>query len=289
MRILITGGSGFLGKGLITKLLNQDHDVRIYSRNEFNQFKIIDSFRDERLGGFVGDVRDASRLERAMDRVDVVIHAAALKRIETGFYNPDEMVKTNVLGSMNVIEASRKKKVPRVIFVSSDKAYEPVSAYGLSKALAEKLFLAANEMSFGPRYIVCRYGNVAGSTGSVIPVWRSKMARNDKIVITDPDCTRFWMVLKEAVDLVLSAMVAHEPVLIPTLPAYRLMDLAYAIQSEVLSNQKIDADQVYPPSQFEVIGLNHYEKKHESMCEGRSSEHARRMSVGEIREQLAYL
>lgn len=273
--ILITGGTGFLGHGLVRRLLADSDDVRIriYSRGEHAQARMASEFsRDQRLGFFVGDVRDLDRLERAMQRVDVVIHAAALKRIEVGHYNPEEMVKTNVQGTMNVIEAARRAHVERVVLVSSDKAFEPVSPYGLSKALAECVALSANSLNLGPKAVVCRYGNVSGSTGSVIPTWRSLLAAGDGAVpVTDPDCTRFWMTLEQAVDLVLSAMESESEFLIPELPAYRLGDLAKALGA----------------STFQVTGLAGWEKKHESMAHGNCSAGARRMSVAELKEALS--
>lgn len=273
--VLITGGTGFLGHGLVRHLLKAGCErIRIYSRGEFNQMCMREAFcGDERLGFFIGDVRDGERLTRAMHRVSIVIHAAALKRIEVGHYNPDEMVKTNVQGTMNVIEAAQRSNVGRVVFVSSDKAFQPVSPYGLSKALAEDLVKAANRMELGPRFVVCRYGNVAGSTGSVIPLWREKLAKGVEISITDPECTRFWMHLSQAVGLVASAIVSDKEVLIPTLAAYRLGDLARAMGVEGAK----------------VVGLDRWEKMHESMDHGNSSDGARRMSVAELREALAHV
>lgn len=273
--ILITGGTGFLGHGLARTLLERGaRRIRIYSRGEHGQARMHESFgRDERLAYFIGDVRDVDRLERAMHRCSIVIHAAALKRVEVGHYNPDEMVKTNVLGTMNVIEAARRAHVGRVVLVSSDKAFEPVSPYGLSKAIAESLCLAANRMHFGPRFTVCRYGNVSGSTGSVIPRWRGLIARGDQVPITDPDCTRFWMRLEQAVELVLSASLGDKELLIPNLPAYRLGDLAVAMGARSTT----------------VTGLDAWEKRHESMDFGKSSAHAKRMTVDELRTELAQM
>lgn len=231
---------------------------------------------DHRLRFFVGCVRDKERLKVAMNGVDLVIHAAALKRIEVGAYNPTEMVNTNVLGSMNVIDASVYNGVKSVIFLSTDKAFQPISPYGCSKALAEQLFLSSNNMygMKGPKFSVTRYGNVAGSTGSVIPIWREAIAKKKAIKVTDPDCTRFWMYMSEAISLVVDTIVTMptKPV-IPILPAYRLGDLAMAMG---INN-------------YERIGLFDYEKKHESMGEGNSSDLARRLSVKELRSMLTHV
>lgn len=273
--ILITGGSGFLGRALLRRLLaTTKARVRVYSRGEHLQAQMAKDHQDARLGFFVGDVRDLGRLERAMAGCDAVIHAAALKRIEVGHYNPDEMVKTNINGTLNVIEAARRAHVERVVLVSSDKAYQPVSPYGLSKAMAEHLVLAGNRQNLGPNFRVVRYGNVAGSTGSVIPVWRALLEANPKaaVPVTDPYCTRFWMRLDQAVDLVLQALEADklEGPLIPDLPAYEVQDLAAAMGAEG----------------FMVKGLPEWEKMHEQMDTRRSSHMARRMSVEELRAEL---
>ncbi len=277
--ILITGGTGFLARGLVRALLARgDERVCIYSRGEYPQALMRRDLKDdERLRWFIGDIRDKERLERAMESVEHVIHAAALKRIEVGHYNPDEMMKTNVIGTMNVIESARRAGVAKVVLVSSDKAFEPASAYGYSKALAESLVLAANTISpWGPRFAVVRYGNVAGSTGSVIPTWREMLARPDNtakgVPVTDPECTRFWMSRDDAVELVLSTLARMQggELQIPTLPAYRLHDLAVALGAQTI----------------EVRGLGPWEKKHESMAPGNSSEHARRLSLEELGELL---
>jgi len=211
-----------------------------------------------------------------MNGIEIVIHAAALKRIEVGAYNPSEMVNTNVIGSMNVIDAAVYNGVKSVVFLSTDKAYAPISPYGCSKALAEQLFLASNNMYGvrGPRFAVTRYGNVAGSTGSVIPVWRDAIANKREIRVTDPECTRFWMYMHEAVGLVIDTIVTMpaNPV-IPKLPAYRLGDLAMAMG---INN-------------YVKTGLGSYEKLHESMADGNSSDIARRLSVQELAGMLAHV
>jgi len=270
--MLITGGTGAFGRAFVERLLDDKKHERIciYSRDEYKQAMMREEFGDDgRLRFFIGDVRDKTRLTRAMRGVSTVVHAAALKRIEVGAYNPCEMVKTNVLGTMNVVEASQDAlSVRKVVYLSSDKAWQPVSAYGHSKALGESLVLAANDQvgPSDPSYACTRYGNVAGSTGSVIPKWR---AAEGRVKITDPECSRFWMFMDEAVDLVLQSITDNVRLAIPTLPAFRLGDLAEAMNLE-----------------YDVIGLPEHEKLHEGMGAGNTSDVARRMTVDEIREAL---
>lgn len=274
--ILITGGTGSFGQAFTKRLLTGPIErIAILSRGEYAQAEMADKFSDERLRFFVGDIRDSERLRWAFEGVDTIIHAAALKRIEVGHYNPMEMVKTNVLGTMNVINAAMAAKVNRVVFLSSDKAFQPISAYGQSKALAETLILNANNQTpkDGPSFRVVRYGNVAGSRGSVIPKWKAmKREGFDSVEVTDPDCTRFYMTMDEAVDLVLNAAKPDNdrPILIPHLPAYKLGDLA-----EVMGMRK------------RVIGLPVWEKKHEGMDFGNTSDIAPRMSQAELSEAVA--
>lgn len=266
MRILITGGSGFLGRAL-TRHWQAEHTVCVYSRSEVAQSELAPH---ENVRKFIGDVRDRDRLKRAMSGCDVVIHAAALKRIEVGQYNPDEMVKTNVLGTMNVIDCAHDMGVKRVIFTSTDKAWRPISPYGQSKAIAEALVLAANRYAGGPSFGVTRYGNVMGSTGSVIPRWRA--AGNGTVVnLTDPEATRFWMSIEEAVQLVVNAVnhTGTQHLFIPWLPAFRLGDLAQAMGVE-----------------YKITGLPDWEKKHEGLTQFNRSEIARRMTIEEIKQRL---
>ena len=273
MRIVITGGSGFLGRAL-TKFWRENHTVCVYSRSESAQAALEPH---PNVRKFIGDVRDRDRLRRAFDGADAVIHAAALKRIEVGEYNPDEMVKTNVIGTMNVIEAAKDAGVERVVYTSTDKAWQPISPYGQSKALAESLILAANNTVRryeGPKFSVTRYGNVMGSTGSVIPVWRAAKAAGERGRITHPWATRFWMSIAEAVQCVertLRCMQGGERI-IPRLPSFRLGDLAEAMEIEC-----------------DIIGLPAWEKAHEGMDDDNQSVHAPRLSVDEIRERLKEL
>lgn len=284
--VLVTGGTGFFGRSFVSRLLSSGSCDRIcvYSRSESAQAEMRDSISDKdrtKVRFFIGDVRDRDRLRRAMDGVDTVVHAAALKRIEVGMYNPIEMVKTNVGGSVNVIEAAQDAHVGAVVYLSTDKAFRPISPYGLSKAMAESLFLDANNTvrHTGPFFSVTRYGNVFNSTGSVVPRWNAMIeSGKEEVPVTDPDCTRFFMRDSEAVDLVLQAIRGVEKglsgdlwqtILIPQLPAFRLGDLAEAMGVGM-----------------RIVGLPEYEKKHESMSEGISSDMVRRMSVNEIRYEL---
>jgi UDP-N-acetylglucosamine 4,6-dehydratase/5-epimerase len=279
-QVLVTGGTGFFGRAFAKAMLvNGAHRVCVLSRGEHQQYLMRQEFDDSRLRFFVGDVRDVDRLVRAMQGVDLVVHAAALKRVEVGEYDAGEMVKTNVMGAMNVIEAAQRAHVRRVVALSTDKACEPVNCYGASKLAAEKLFLAANNASGsgGPRFAVTRYGNVAGSTGSVIPIWRRNLAEDRFCVMTHAAATRFWMTKDEAVQLVMdTAETMHGgELVIPDLPAYRLEDLARAMGIK--------------PDRIQVVGLQPGEKLHESMRPGESSEQARRMSVDELMEGLRHV
>lgn len=272
--ILITGGTGAFGQAFTRYLLKHVEPSRIviYSRNEFNQHLMATALakHEKRLRFMIGDVRDRDRLRRALNDVEVVVHAAALKRIEVGHYNPIEMVKTNIVGATNLIEAAQDSGVRKVILLSSDKAFQPVSPYGLSKAMAECLFINANHTRGwnGPIFSVCRYGNVWNSTGSVVPLWKMRKVLKEAVPVTDPECTRFYMKMDEAIDLVMKAyrtMTGGE-VFVPTLPAYRLGDLAEAMEVKM-----------------DIKGLPAWEKRHESMADGNSSDIARRMSVHELK------
>lgn len=278
--MLVTGGTGAFGRAFVRRMLDEGHRrICVYSRDEYKQAQMREEFGTDCVRYFIGDVRDKERLRRAMRGCSTVIHAAALKRIEVGAYNPCEMVKTNILGTMNVIEASQDvRSVRRVVYLSTDKAWQPKSPYGQSKALAESLVLAANDQvgPNGPRYICTRYGNVAGSTGSVIPTWRRAIEEGREIVMSDPEVTRFWMTMDEAVDLVKQAIVEKEKdLLIPELPAYRLGDLLHAMIGEI-----------EPPPLVKVTNLGGYEKLHEGMAEDNTSDRARRMNIDEIRNGL---
>ena len=279
--ILVTGATGAFGNAFVYYLLGLEKPpsrIVVYSRGEYRQFLMaqeLGRLDNGSLRYMIGDVRDRERLRRALQDIDIVVHAAALKRIEVGNYNPLEMKKTNIDGAANLIEAAHDAGVKKVVALSSDKAFEPVSPYGLSKAYSEFLFLAANNTTGwrGPRFSVCRYGNVWNSTGSVVPIWRQMIADGaSRVPVTDPDCTRFFMQMGEAVDLVVKTAESSESgqIAIPMLPAYRLGDLAEAM------GVKMD-----------IVGLPTWEKRHESMSKGNSSDLARRMTINELKEELA--
>lgn len=275
--VLVTGGSGFFGRAFVRRVLDEGLSDRvcILSRGEHAQADAREWLRDdERCRWFIGDVREVSRLRRAMNGIDTVIHAAALKRIEVGAMNPVEMCRTNIDGTLNVIEASQDAGVKKVLYISSDKAWQPISPYGQSKALAEAAILAANNTTGakGPVYAACRYGNVWLSAGSIVPKWRKMIAAGARAVpVTDLDCTRFMMTIEEAVSLVLNTVrtMRGGELAIPELPAYRIGDLVEAMG--VLAS---------------VRGLPAWEKKHEGMCDGKTSDIAPRLTVAQLRAAL---
>ena len=249
--VLITGGTGSLGKKLTKRILEcKPKKVIVFSRDEFKQSEMMKDFPEPRY--FLGDVRDESRLMQAMDGVDYVVHAAALKQVPALEYNPEEAIKTNVQGSMNVISACNATGVKKCVFVSTDKAVNPVNLYGATKLCAEKLFIAAN--AYNKTDFVCvRYGNVIGSRGSVIPLFQK--LRDDgvkKLPITSPDMTRFWITLEEAVNLVLLGLTTAVggKILIPRAPAMKVTDVASAI---------------IPGCEFDIVGIRPGEKLHESL------------------------
>ena len=261
--ILITGGSGSLGKALVSHLLSSTkiRRIAIFSRDELKQFHMRqDLLNDERLRWFLGDIRDSARLSRALHKVDFVIHAAALKQVDTGEYNPMEFIKTNVLGSQNVIEASIDAGVSKVIALSTDKASSPINLYGATKLTADKLFIAANNysQSYGTNFSVVRYGNVMGSRGSVIPHFQSLAKQGKPITVTDKRMTRFWISLNEAVKFVLDSFEVMKggELYVPKIPSMRIIDLAKAIA---------------PEGEIVEIGVRPGEKLHEEMISAEDS------------------
>jgi len=256
--ILITGGTGSFGRRMVATLLTRFNPRRVivYSRDELKQFDMQQEFTDERMRFFIGDVRDAERLVQAMQGVDYVIHAAALKQVPAAEYNPTECIKTNIHGAENVIKAALANDVSQVIALSTDKAANPINLYGATKLASDKLFVAANNMAGGhpTRFAVVRYGNVVGSRGSVVPFFRRLIEQGaSELPITHEDMTRFWISLQQGVDLVLSAFERMHggEIYVPKLPSVRITDLAKAMAPEL--SQK-------------VIGIRPGEKLHEVMC-----------------------
>jgi len=266
--VLITGGTGSLGKALTEHLLKSTkvRRVAIFSRDELKQQHLRNYFHDDaRLRWFLGDVRDLDRLKRAFHGVDFVIHAAALKQVDTGEYNPMEFIKTNVLGSQNVIDASIDANVKRVVALSTDKASSPINLYGATKLAADKLFVAANNygFSYGTTFSVVRYGNVMGSRGSVIPFFQEIASKGSPLPITDFRMTRFWISLESAVKFVIESLeiMTGGELYVPIIPSMKIIDLAKAIAPEV---------------KLEEIGMRPGEKLHEEMI---SAEDSRRTII----------
>ncbi len=257
-RILITGGTGSFGKKL-TELLLREYDPRtviIFSRDELKQFEMQNDprfGRDPRLRFFIGDVRDADRLRRALDGVDVIVHAAALKQVPAAEYNPFEAVKTNILGAQNIVDAAIDKGVRRVLALSTDKAANPVNLYGATKLCSDKIFVAGNAYAGAKdtAFSVVRYGNVVGSRGSVVPFFLQR--RHDKsLPITDPRMTRFWITLEQGARFVLDCLerAGGGELFVPKIPSMRLVDLARVIN---------------PRAEHEIVGIRPGEKLHEVM------------------------
>ena len=264
--ILITGGTGSFGKAFLERTLTQHSPRRIvvFSRDELKQYEMKQVWGDdERVRFFLGDIRDVDRLGLALHGVDYVIHAAALKQVDTAEYNPMEFVKTNVLGSENVIQASMRAGVKKVVALSTDKASSPANLYGATKLTADKLFISSNHYSFarGTAFSVVRYGNVMGSRGSVIPFFRTLARDGLPLPITDPRMTRFWITLPQAVDFVISCLadMTGGELYVPRIPSTRVSDLATAIA---------------PDGQTVDIGIRPGEKLHEEMISSEDSRKA---------------
>jgi UDP-N-acetylglucosamine 4,6-dehydratase len=252
--VLITGATGSFGKRFISHLLEKKSPKKIivFSRDELKQHEMrINGFDHPTLRYFIGDVRDASRLRRAMREVDIVVHAAALKQVPACEYNPIEAVLTNVMGARNVIDAALDNDVEKIIGLSTDKAVNPVNLYGATKLVAEKLFVQANSYSGDKRtrFACVRYGNVVGSRGSVIPLF-IEQRKSGTITITDPRMTRFWITLEQGVEFVARCIENTHggEVFVPKIPSMNIMDLAKAIA---------------PDCQVSIIGIRPGEKLHE--------------------------
>ncbi len=262
--ILITGGTGSFGKAFVRRVLrdHQPHKVIVYSRDEYKQYQMAQMFSSDRLRFFLGDVRDEKRLYRALTGVDYVIHAAAMKQVPASEYNPFEAVQTNIMGAQNLINAALEAGVHKVVALSTDKACNPVNLYGATKLCSDKLFIAANAYSgkLVTRFAVVRYGNVLGSRGSVVPLFRDLAAKGEEIPITDERMTRFSITLPEAVQFVIDSfeLMYGGELYIPKIPSLRVVDLAEAVA---------------PGIKIRQIGIRPGEKLHEMMISRDDSRH----------------
>lgn len=234
--ILVTGGTGSFGNAFVSYALEHLDPSRlvVFSRDELKQYEMRGRFGpDSRLRYFIGDIRDRERLQRALHNVDYVIHAAALKQVDTAEYNPFEYVQTNVIGSQNVVEAAIDAGVRKVVALSTDKASSPINLYGATKLTSDKLFVAANSYgySYGTRFSVVRYGNVLGSRGSVVPYFRQLAQTGESIPITDGRMTRFWITLPQAVRFVIDSfdLMNGGELYVPRIPSMKVIDLAKAL------------------------------------------------------------
>jgi UDP-N-acetylglucosamine 4,6-dehydratase len=256
--ILITGGTGSFGKKFTETILNKynPNKIIIYSRDELKQYEMSQKFNQDCMRYFIGDVRDLDRLDTAMQDVDYVIHAAALKHVPVAEYNPFECVKTNIHGAENVVKSAIKNNVDKVIALSTDKAANPINLYGATKLASDKIFVAGNNITgkSKTKFAVVRYGNVVGSRGSVVPFFQKLIDENiDYIPITDEKMTRFWINLQGGVDLVINGfqrMFGGE-IFIPKIPSIKITDLAKAMAPNIPTK---------------IIGIRPGEKIHEVMC-----------------------
>ena len=262
--ILVTGGTGSFGK-MFTSLLLKDWNpdsVRIYSRGELLQWEMQQEIQDERLRFFIGDVRDKDRLYRAMNDVDIVVHAAALKQVPAAEYNPMEAVKTNIDGAANIINASIDNGVEKVMALSTDKAVHPVNLYGATKMVAEKLFVQGNAYVGGrnTRFACTRYGNVVGSRGSIIPLFLEQR-KQGRVTITDERMTRFWLTLEQGTRFVAQCIETMKggEIFVPRIPSMRITDLAKVVA---------------PDCEVEIIGIRPGEKLHEVLLTEDEARHS---------------
>ncbi len=263
--VLLTGGTGSFGKKFTQTVLSESNPerIRIYSRGELLQYQMEKAFSDNRLRFFIGDVRDKDRLSRAMNDVDIVIHAAALKHVPACEYNPIEAVKTNIEGTKNIIDTSIDNGVEKVIGLSTDKAVHPVNLYGATKMVAEKLFIQGNYYSGqkATKFSCVRYGNVAGSRGSVIPLFIDQK-KTGTITITDERMTRFWLTLEQGVKFVIECVERMQggEIFIPKIPSMKVTDIAKAIA---------------PDAKIKCIGIRPGEKLHEVLLTEDEARHSR--------------
>ena len=268
-RILITGGTGSLGQALTKKLLALDvSTIRILSRNESKQVDMDEEFNDDRLRFLIGDIRDKERLIKSLEDIDIVFHAAALKHVPVIEYNPFEAIKTNVIGSQNIIDAAVAQDVKKVICIGTDKSVSPLNTYGATKLLMEKLFVTANNFlskeKHNTEFIAVRYGNVFGSSGSIIPKFLEQIKKDKKITVTDKDMTRFSISMDNALNFILDCTENGKPseIYIPKMEAYTISDIVQAFQN------------IFPNAQMETVGIRPGEKFHEVLISEEESRDA---------------
>ncbi|MBK8190669.1 MAG: UDP-N-acetylglucosamine 4,6-dehydratase (inverting) [Vampirovibrionales bacterium] len=256
--IFITGGTGSFGKMAVKMILERfaPRKLIVFSRDELKQFEMAQEFNHPCMRYFLGDVRDLARLREAMQGVDYVIHAAALKQVPAAEYNPMECIKTNVYGAENVVKASLEAGVKQVVALSTDKAANPINLYGATKLLSDKLFVSAGYWGGGKptKFSVVRYGNVVGSRGSVLPFFYERLRRGEReLPITDERMTRFWITLEQGVEMVLTAFACMQggETFVPKIPSIRIVDLARAMD---------------PTATVRLVGIRPGEKVHELLC-----------------------
>lgn len=268
--ILITGGTGSLGKTIVKHLLTyyKPKGIRIYSRDELKQWELKQKIpTDVPVSFLIGDVRDCNRLERAMHGVDIVINTAAMKQVPACEYNPIEAVNTNINGAKNIIDAAINQGVDRVMHISTDKAVYPINLYGATKTVAEKLFLHANVYAGdkGTKFSCCRYGNVIGSRGSIVPLFAKQLQESGSVTITDLNMTRFWITLDRVVDLILCAieLTTGAEIFVPKMPSCTIEEVMYAVA-------RIVGSTCY---EVKIIGIRPGEKIHECLISEEESDY----------------
>ena len=266
-KILITGGTGSLGQALTKRLLSLDVDaIRIFSRNEYNQIEMEKKFSDKKIRFLLGDIRDGERLTKAMADIDIVFHAAALKHVPKIEYNPFEAIKTNVIGSQNVIDSSVASNVEKVVCIGTDKSVLPLNTYGATKLLMEKIFVSANNYinpeKYRTKFVAVRYGNVLGSSGSVIPSMIEQIKQGKKITMTDPKMTRFSITMDDALTFILNATKYGKgsEIFIPKMKAYVIADVIDALK-EIFSYDDVEEVGARPGEKLEENLINSDEIK----------------------------
>lgn len=302
--VLVTGGTGSFGKAFVATVLQRYPGVRrlvIFSRDELKQYEMAQAFparQHPQIRFFIGDVRDAPRIARALEGIDVVVHAAALKQVPAAEYNPFECIKTNILGAQNVIEACLDAGVQRVVALSTDKAAAPINLYGATKLCSDKLFVAANNIKGARdlRFSVVRYGNVMGSRGSVIPFFQGQRDKG-VLPITDPAMTRFNISLNDGVEMVLWAIERAwgGEILVPKLPSYRITDVATAVAPDcrqavvgIRPGEKLHEEMITASDSFHTVDLGPYYAILPSGAEYGIDDYCRRQGAQRVRPGFSY-